>query len=245
MEGLMRAFVVMAALALAAGCAPPAETDATAEAPATGCADGSTPLAVTGLCQADAQALLLVDTAARTPELENCTWSIKELSLPAEVLLYPAATCGEATTTLTFAAGARAAEISYETSALGGAEAVGRVVTRLYGTEPDPQGALTAAIAEEVPAMRRVCEIQPAAREGWPADALIIDLNEAARANWPEGEPVVACGPTGIDETKVSYWRIRQGFAWFVDVGSTQPDFDAANMTIVVQDASGAWVAKS
>jgi hypothetical protein len=40
----------------------------------------------------------------------------------------------------------------------------------------------------------------PAEREGWPRDALLIAPNAPARASGP----VVACGPQGIDETKVS-----------------------------------------
>ena len=45
--------------------------------------------------------MLVSDPEVRTPELENCTWSVKEIMLPGEeALLYRAATCGGVETTL-------------------------------------------------------------------------------------------------------------------------------------------------
>ena len=48
-------------------------------------------------------------------------------------------------------------------------------------------------------------------------------------------------GPQGIDETKVSYWRVRQGFAWFFDLGDRDPDFSAGNMAVFTRNPDGAW----
>ena len=91
------------------------------------------------------------------------------------------------------------------------------MVLALYGADPDPQGALKAAIAEA------------------PA---------AARAELPKDVKVKACGALGIDETKVSYWRVRQGFAWYFDLGAQDPDFDAGNVVIIARGADGAWKSK-
>jgi hypothetical protein len=162
-----------------------------------------------------------------------------------EALLYRAATCGGVETTLAYAGGARRAELSYQSSAVHGDAARGRVVVALYGTDPDPQGALNAAIAELSVRDRGSCQIVPAEREGWPADALLIAPSAMARARLFEGRPVVACGPLGIDETKVSYWRVRQGFAWFFDLGDRDPDFDAGNMAIFIRSPDGSWRPKA
>ncbi|MBL8558830.1 MAG: hypothetical protein JNM47_08935 [Hyphomonadaceae bacterium] len=213
---------------------------------AAACADGSARLAGTGLCQSEAAALVGRDPEIRTPELEGCTWTVNETMLPTdEALLYRAAVCNGVTTQLGFAGGARSADIAYEQSAKIGDAAKGRVVIRLFGVDPDPQGALKAAIAEAPAASSAGCEIRSEFREGWPTDALFLAPNDAARARLPKDKPVVACGPMGIDETKVSYWRVRQGFAWFVDLGREDPDFDAGNITVVAKGADGVWRPKT
>lgn len=239
----MRFLCVVISVALLAGCGPAAkrpESEAAIGASA-GCADGGARLAGTGLCQSEASAILVSDPNVRTPELENCTWSVKEILFPGdEALLYRAAKCGGVDTVLAFAGGAHRAEISYESSAVYGDAARGRVVVALYGTDPDPQGALKAAIAELPAPDQGSCQIVPAQREGWPADALLIAPGGPARTS-----PVVACGPLGIDETKTSYWRVRQGFAWFIDLGNRDPDFDAGNMAIFTRSPDGSWQRKS
>jgi hypothetical protein len=243
----MRGLIVLAALAALAACTPPSKpASETAPAPAaSACADGAAKLAGTGLCQSDANALLVADPNVRTPELEGCTWSVKEIMLPAdEALLYRAASCKGVDTTLAFAGGARRAELSYETSAVFGDAAKGRVVVALYGVDPDPQGALKAAIAELPAGDKGSCQIVPAGREGWPTDALLIAPSEIARQKLFKGRPVVACGPLGIDETKQSYWRVRQGFAWFFDLGDKDPDIEAGNMAIFTKAADGSWRVK-
>jgi hypothetical protein len=190
--------------------------------------------------------LLARDPEVRVPELpEGCDWTVNETMLPGdEALLYYAGNCKGVVTTLGYAGGAHSAEISYERSAAFGDTAKGRVVMRLFGTDPDPQGALKAAIAEAPKAEQKTCEIRAAGYEGWPTDALLIAPNEAARAKLPKDKKVVACGPTGINETRVSYWRVRQGFAWFVDLGNSDPDFDAGNITVVAKSAAGSWKVK-
>ena len=239
----MRFLCVAILLALLAACGPVAEQSAPGASDASSaCTDGSARLAGTGLCQSEAAALLGRDPDIRTPELENCTWSVKEIMLPGEeVLLYRAATCGGVETVLAYAGGARRAELSYESSAVYGDSARGLVVIALYGTDPDPQGALNAAIAELPARDRGSCQIVQAEREGWPTDALLIAPSVSERARLPEGRPVVACGSLGIDETKLSYWRVRQGFAWFFDLGDRDPDFDAGNMTVFTRGPDGAW----
>lgn len=241
----MRVLLFIAGLAALASCSPdskPASDAASGPAASATCADGAAKLAGTGLCQADANALLGADPDVRTPELEGCTWSVKEIMLPGdEALLYRAASCNGVDTTLAFAGGAHRAELSYEASAVHGDSGKGRVVVALYGVEPDPQGALKAAIADLPARDRGSCQITPIEREGWPRDALFIAPSVADQEKLFKGGPVVACGPLGIDETRQRYWRVRQGFAWFFDLGDKDPDFDAGNMAVVAKAADGSW----
>lgn len=245
----MRWIVLAGAAALLSGCGPKTEQAApsqdAASASAKACADGGARLEGTGLCQNEAAALLVLDPEIRTPELPDCAWRVGETMLPgAEALLYYAAVCNGVETKLGFSGGAKSAEIAYERSAMFGDAALGRVVIRLFGTDPDPQGALKASIAEAPEAERATCEIQPAGREGWPPDALLIAPNAAARAQYPTNEPITACGPMGIDEGATSYWRIRQGYAWYFELGQEDPDFDAGNMSVVVKGEGGGWSVK-
>lgn len=242
----MRALFVTGVMALLAGCQPAPKNPEPAKASViAACADGAPRLEGTGLCRAEAESLAARDPNVRTPELVDCTWAIRDLMLPGdEALLYRSATCKGIETKLAYAGGAHRAEISYESSAVYGAAGAGRVVLSLYGTDPDPQGALKAAIAEAPAAERSTCEIRTAGYEGWPTDALLIAPTAAARARLPRGEKVKACGPMGIDETKASYWRVRQGFAWYFDLGAQDPDFDAGNMVVVAKGADGVWKLK-
>lgn len=242
----MRVLCVAVSFALLAACGPTTAPTAPQGVAEGACADGGERLSGTGLCQSEAGALLVSDPDVRTPELLDCTWSVKELMLPGEeALLYRAASCGGVETTLTYAGGARRAEISYESSAVYGDAGKGRIVVALYGTDPDPQGALKAAIAELSYRDQGSCQIVAVEREGWPRDALLIAPSALAREKLFEGRPVVACGPLGIDETKVRYWRVRQGFAWFFDLGDRDPDFDAGNMAVFTRSGEGAWRPKA
>lgn len=243
----MRFLIVAGASALSLlACSPTdnADTSAAASDPYA-CADGAPRLTVTGLCQAEALALLPSDPEARSPEREGCTWSAGETAMPGnEALLYRAATCNGVTTQLSFAGGAHSADISYETSALFGPSAAGRTLIRFFGTDPDPQGALAAAIAALPAAEQRACAIRPAGYEGWPADALVIAPTEAARARLPQNEPITACGPFGLNEDELNFWRVRQGYAAFYTLGQEQPDFDAYAMQVIVRDSEGNWSVK-
>jgi hypothetical protein len=245
----MKHLVLVSAFALIVACSPAANVSPekvdVAQGATTACEDGSTPLPGTRLCQSDAAALLVRDPNVRTPELEGCTWVVGETMLPVdEAILYYAAQCGERTTAFGFAGGAERAEISYTTSAKFGDEAADKPVFWLYGTDPDPQGALKAMIAELPADEQAKCEIRTVGYEGWPADVLQITLKDTARAGTPENGIFTACGPFGVSDQSIKYWRVRQGYAWFFDLPLTDPDFDAGNMAVVVKGADGKWAVK-
>lgn len=234
--------LALCAAALLASCAPAGKQAASDQA---ACADGSARLGGTGLCQQEAAALLRADPAARSPESPNCAWQVNETMISSdEALLYRAALCNGVLTALAHEVGAQSAEISYARSALFGDAAVGRVMIRRFGVDPDPQGALKAALAQAPIEEQAICEIRPANYEGWPQDALLIAPTAAARAKMPQDEPIAACGPLGVDEDSIRYWRVAQGSAWFYDLGQDELDFDPASLVLVVKDAEGAWAQK-
>ena len=236
--------VTLALVASGAACSPNPAT--TASSSAASCADRSTKLALTGLCQADAKALLADARGAREPALpQGCTWTINETQFATDALLYRAATCKGVTTKLAYAGGAHSAKLSYETTALFSEEDKKNTLVEVFGAEPDPQGALKAAIAALPKAERAKCEIQPAGVEQWPSDALVIGPIKAARAKMPKDDgPISACGTYGLDEDSTTYWRVKQGFAWFFTLGQEELDFDPNTMSVVAKKADGTWAAK-
>lgn len=240
------AAAVLAVLGLAA-CEPGATRKSDAQAAASDCPDDGPRLPGTGVCQGRAWAYLDVADGAAEPALpDGCTWTVNETMLPGdEALLYRAATCHGVTSKLGYAGGAHSASISYEVSAARGDEAKGDEVFQLFGVDPDPQGAIKAALAALPAAERRRCGIEPAGIDGWPKDALVIRPNAATRAAHKDDEgPLPTCGPYGVGEDATTYWRVRQGFAWFFNISPGPLDFDPASITVVAKSADGAWGAK-
>jgi hypothetical protein len=241
---------ILIALSVAALCAACSrETASTSVAPsiaASTCPDDGPRLPGTGVCQGRAFAYLDDNMGARDPSLPpDCSWTINETMLPGdEALLYRAMTCKGVTTKLAYAGGAHHASISYETSAVFGDGGKGHDLIQLFGTEPDPQGALKAEIAALPKAERANCEIHPAGIDGWPSDALVIGPTKPARAKISDDGPISACGKYGVDEDATTYWRVKQGFAWFFDLGQDDTDFDPASITVIAKGADGSWGAK-
>jgi hypothetical protein len=243
---MIKRFALIAALcalaAAGASCTPTPTTTGQAEA----CPDNGARLPETGICEARAVAYLDTAEGARTPALpENCEWVVNETIMAGEALLYRAARCNGVTTKLAASPGAHQAEVSVETSAVFGDSAKGHVVLHLFtANAPDPQFALKDSMSGLPAAERATCEIRQAAIEGWPADALVIAPNAAARARMHEEGPIAACGPFGVDEDSARYWRIKQGYAWFYDLGQEEPDFDPQSVTVLEKAADGSWQVK-
>ncbi|MBI1339307.1 hypothetical protein GC169_03725 [bacterium] len=228
----------------AEGPAPSQASAAQADAIESACPDDGPRLAETRLCQRSAAAM--IEHAEGAGEIEygdGCTSVMNETLMAGdEALIYGAAKCGDVVTTLDFAGGAHSASINYVRSAFGGDAVKGAEVIRVFGTDPDPQGALKEVLAGLPEAERADCEIRPAGMDGWPADALVIAPTAAARAKHPADEPVALCGPWGFDEDATSFWRITQGYAWFFQLGQDMPDFDAASVTLIRKQADGSWM---
>jgi hypothetical protein len=241
----MTKFAFIAALCVLAAAGVACAPDPAPSEQAAACPDDGPRLPETGICVGRALAYLDTPEGAREPVLpDNCEWVVNETMMADEALLYRAARCGEVTTKLSAAPGAHQAEVTRETSAVFG-EADDHVLLHLFtSAAPDPQFALRDSMSELPVAERAACEIRQAGIEGWPTDALVIAPTAAARARMPQNEPIAACGPFGVDEDSARYWRIKQGYAWFYDLGQEEPDFDPASITVLQRAADGSWQVK-
>jgi hypothetical protein len=256
MKSVLFASAALAMGLMVAACAPKAEAPAEPAAPPvteTSCPDDGPRLAATGLCQGRAINYFdptLVSAPGDLPE--GCQWVVNDVALPGdEAMLYLAAQCGARTTQLEFSAGAESAALYQTASGLfdpvptyeGGQEPVrlwlaetqdagrARILEIVRGTVTDAEGPL--------------CELR-AAGEFYPADALIADISAANREGMgfaaPDSDMVEsACGPFGFAPDAVQYWRVRQGFAWWFNLGQDLPDFVPATLTLMRKDEAGNW----
>lgn len=239
MRVLLSVAVACAAMISVAACTP-AATDEAADA---GCADS---LAVTGWCPSAVTEA--IDAARQTESVAlegpaaNCTWATRDVAIGdgSEAIVYRAMTCNGVTTTFEYSGGAHSASLNYATSAMGhepGAEAV-----RIFTSDPQNPNAALQTIIDALPAAERAkCEVQPANVPGWPADALVIGYNAEAARGLSADEPHALCGEFGRDDDSVKYWQIRDGYAYFFNLGQDGIDFEPNSLSVFRRSADGVW----
>ncbi len=258
-------FVAAALLGGAAACTPAADNAVEAAAESS-CPDDGPRLPGTGLCQGRvANYFDPARLAAATGDLpEGCSYVINETMTPDpdEAILYNALSCNGKTTALEFSAGARSASLSwgvsgfFDTVPTAGEEGSERVRLFLLDGVADAQAMILemakATAKEEGAGDSEIasCEIRPAG-DGYPVDALVVDVNDAYKeanklgsydglTDGPDAGAYVACGSWGYDDG-LSYWMVRDGYAWFVRQTQDLPDFDAGSLTVFRRGADGAW----
>ena len=258
-------FAAAALLIGAAACTPAGNKSAENSAEAL-CPDDGARLPGTGLCQGrvanyfDPARL----SAATGDRPEGCSYVINETMThdPNQAILYNALSCKGKTTKLEFSAGARSASLDWGVSGFfdnvpkAGEEGSERV--RLFPLEgvADAKAmildmARATAREEKAKAIEvAACEIGPAG-EGFPVDAFMVDVNDAYKKlnklgpydglkDGPDAGAYVACGSYGYDGG-LSYWMVRDGYAWFVKQTQDLPDFDAGSLTVFRKGSDGAW----
>lgn len=235
---------------LAAACAPEEEaqvsehtqpTSVNEEKPVSDCPDDGPRLALTNICAGRAHAYM--NAVGETPALpDQCQWSVQETEMPAgEVLLYRAANCGDATSKLEFAGGARSAELHLVQSGLTGdaLEPTDWPMVRIIGVMDDDLTGnilLFARDAMEDQTQAQDCVVK---FTEWEAEAVIVDVQNPEPS--PDG-PRAACGPYGLDQDNRSFWRVQQGFSWFFDLGQdAYLDIDPGSLTLMTPASDGGW----
>lgn len=245
------AFGALALAGALTACAPATTAPDAAKATAAACANGAAKLGAVDMCPEAAEKLIL--SSASAPALpEGCTWAIQAAPIadaddPNTALLYRAARCKGVDTLLAFEQGAKSDTFNYVASAVfeGADIPQSAVVTRLEIESPDPKTDILAqaVLVAETDNERRNCEVRAAGVKDWPAEALVVDLNAAAkkRGRITDAEVRAACGFYGIDTGAQKYWLVKQGYAWFFDLGQEDPDFDPQSLTLVRKGADGVW----
>jgi hypothetical protein len=231
---------LLAAVALAAGLVTTAcQAPTTARESASACADDGPTFPGTSICVGRSVNFMDPDAlAAMPPPREGCeAWAPQATMLgDGEALLYMAATCKGAPTTLTFADG----KLTYGTGEMAG---YGGDLIEIFDA---PEQALAPLYEkmEALPAAERAeCLVQSAGYDGPLAQAVVIGPTAAVRAKAPTDQPNAFCGPYGLNEDESSFWLVRQGKAMFFQLGQEQQDIDAASVTLMRADADGAWSA--
>ncbi|MDE8653159.1 hypothetical protein [Novosphingobium album (ex Liu et al. 2023)] len=197
------------------------------------CSDDGPRLAGSGICVS--RAVNYMDyPAAEVPTPPGCAWVVNETALPDEEwLIYRALSCKGVTTTLAFSGGKRRAQLTYVKSALAGDARKNERAASVIGADPDAKNAIRnfARAAIGNPAQARDCDVRPAGVEGWPADALVVDVSTAAGAT-ADG-PRAACGPYGLDEDAMSFWRPIGEMAVFFTLGQDAMEVEPGSFAIV------------
>lgn len=157
-----------------------------------------------------------------------------------EAVVYRAMTCNGVTTAFDYAGGAHSASLSYGTSALGNPQ--GAEVVRIFTADAEnPRQAMQNLIAALPAAERTRCEVQAANIDGWPSDALVIGYNAQAARSLPANQPNAVCGEYGRDDDSVKYWLVRDGYAFFFDLGQDGIDFEPNSLTVFRRSPEGVW----
>jgi hypothetical protein len=231
---------------LSSGCATankgaPAPSNAAPVSTIGACAPGSPVLAITKLCQQQANALLLSGGGPQEAGPEGCTWVVNEAKMLDGALLYRGLRCGNRIAQLEFTPGARAASFDLVASPFGELEGPETIAVMIDANRPDPRSAILEAALRviEDPAERRRCRVRALNGDvASPSDALVVDEVPIPR----DEEVRSACGQFGFDGGSQAFWRISQKVAWFFTLGNDTPPVDASSFTLIARDGAGQWV---
>ncbi len=239
------AALALAALLSTAGCitaAGGAASSAAVGREAPSCARGSARLPVTGLCQAQAAALVLSAPGPEADSADGCEWLVNEARmLENGALLYRALRCNGRTARLEFVPGARAASFDLVKSPWGQQEQPHTVAIMFDAEGQDAKAVILEAARRviEDPAESARCRVRRLDGDvAAPEDALVVD-----EVPIPPSDGVrSACGEFGFDGGAQTFWRVSQNIAWFFSLGNDSPPVDSESFTLIRRDAAGRWV---
>lgn len=248
---MRNAIILLAALAMA-GCNPSAAEDnpagTEASATASTCPGAEKPLAATGLCQEQAEALLLKSGLMIPGAGPGCEWVVRETPFATDVLLYRTLRCGAGETAVEMQVGNHMSQLVYTAHADGGpatdANGDPLVLAQIFAGTPDGRSRALweARDSVEGAAAQRCDMIPPYRSEGLPGDALIVDVKRS-EADLKRDDATPECGPYGYNPAggSIDFWRTHQGYAWFFTMGTDIWDVDPGSFTIVAKDEGGRW----
>lgn len=232
--------------------APASETDAPAEAASTECKDEMAPLPGSGICHNAAYNYLAMPEDYEPAPLpdETCQWVVSEATMVENVLLFLVPQCGDVTSEISVAPGARRAEIEVLTSAIGNTQAdgeemapvIGAIYTTIEDMTPEESILRRAELdANETGDSFEGCAVQP----GTMGEGSLVVTPPAQEMETLAAEgPVSVCGPLGLTDGGINYWRVlSDDYLLFVNsTGDLWQDVDFNTITLLTPDANGGWV---
>lgn len=231
------------------------ETVIAEETVSSDCKDEQPPLPDSGICHNAAYNYLEMPEdyqAAPLPD-ETCQWVVSEATMVENVLLFLVPQCGDVTSEIGVAPGARRAEMEVLTSAIGNTQADGAsedgtsaviaaIYTTLEGMTPEESILKRAELdATENGDSFEGCEIHTGMMGG---DSIVVALPQAEMDTLAEEGPVSVCGPLGLTDGGVNYWRVLSDeYLLFVNTtGDLWQDIDFNTITLLTPDGNGGWV---
>lgn len=189
----------------------------------TSCPDDGPRLPLSGVCASRATSYMSPDSAEGAPPA-GCEWGTKETLFADHVLLYRALTCGANTTNLEYAGGARAAELSYSSSALYPQAVAGpdevKPVVRVATYETNDDFRLKETIGSDASIAK--CEIR-AAGAGYPASAKVIAPKS----------PGADCGLYALSDASDNFWLVGEEWVYAFTLPKGPHDIDPSTLTIL------------
>ncbi len=222
--------------------APAYRAGGAGSAAAATCAPGSAVLALTKLCQEQANALLVSRAGAQEPAPEGCTWVVNEAkALENGALLFRALRCKGRVAQLEFVPSARAASFDLISSPLGEVGEPHTIAILFDAGGRDANDVILEAALRTIedPAEKARCKVRRLEGDvAAPADALVVD-----EVPIPPSDGIrSACGEFGFDGGAQSFWRVSQDTAWFFTLGNDAAPVDAESFTLINRNEAGQWV---
>jgi hypothetical protein len=207
------------------------------------CPDDGGRLPLTGLCEGRAVNYLNMDASVAEEAPDGCEWKVMETQMVEDVLLYRGLKCDAGETRLEYAGGAHRADLELVSSAFLGKIDEPPAYVQVYTIEGDAREAIAQRAREAMQdkAEAAGCKARLAGFEGWPSDALVVDVSAEEAAKAPQDEPRTACGPLGLAEDSVSFWRTAHGYGWFFELGQDAFEIDPGSFTLMTKGPDGTW----
>jgi len=213
------------------------------------CTAGAATLPQSGLCPAEAAALLIEASAAPAAAPKGCRWVIRETPFATDLLLYRTLRCADRQTTVELRVGNHMSDLVYTSRADGGvvgdADDNALVLGHIFAGNPDGRSRILWEARDSVSDARAAtrCDLKPPyLNEGLPSDALIVDVARSP-ADLARDDATPLCGPFGYNPAggSIEFWRPHQGYAWFFKMGTDVWDVDPGSFTIITKDAADTW----
>lgn len=221
-----------------------ASTPPQQSAPSGSCPGGEKPLAVTGLCPADAAKAFLPKLKLKKAKqlFQGCHDWINETEIAGgDVVLYGAIRCKGWVAALEYEGGASSASLTSKTQDGSASD----VTVTLINAEPNGMAAINRfsgeALSESLRKENKKSSHKCSARKANVSPGFIFAVDVKTAERLEKNEPMASinlCGPFG-ERDDPSHWRIFGGFAWhFSLTQDAESTVDSINIVLLERDGN-------